>query len=122
MTALTKKKIAVLRAELATSRAVLLGQGDRLANAERELVVAQVSGEDRPRSEGDGDGLSVERDLVARLGDKSRQGLTEVDAALARIDAGTYGKCTLCGGAIPVERLEARPQAATCVPCASARR
>ena len=41
----------------------------------------------------------------------------EIDAALARLDAGTYGRCVSCGSAIPVERLEFRPFAAACVTC-----
>ncbi|TFV52140.1 TraR/DksA C4-type zinc finger protein [Blastococcus sp. TF02A_35] len=44
----------------------------------------------------------------------------EIDAALARIDAGTYGRCTGCGAAIPEERLELRPFARTCVACTAA--
>ena len=47
--------------------------------------------------------------------------LDEIDAALARIDAGTYGSCVRCGSAIPVERLQMRPFAGACVTCASAR-
>ncbi|MGY1639034.1 TraR/DksA family transcriptional regulator [Geodermatophilus sp. SYSU D00742] len=41
----------------------------------------------------------------------------EIDAALARIDTGTYGRCVDCGSAIPRERLELRPFAASCVSC-----
>ena len=37
--------------------------------------------------------------------------------ALARLDAGTYGKCTDCGNPLPDERLDARPEAARCVEC-----
>jgi RNA polymerase-binding transcription factor DksA len=44
----------------------------------------------------------------------------EIDAALARIDAGTYGRCTGCQAEIPEERLELRPFAGTCVACTSA--
>ena len=47
--------------------------------------------------------------------------IAEIDAALARIDAGTYGTCTQCGAAIPEERLELRPFAATCVACQPSR-
>ncbi|MBY3554853.1 conjugal transfer protein TraR [Modestobacter lapidis] len=47
--------------------------------------------------------------------------LEQVDAALARIDAGTYGACVHCAVAMPVERLELRPFAAACVPCSAAR-
>jgi RNA polymerase-binding transcription factor DksA len=45
--------------------------------------------------------------------------ITEIDAALARIDAGTYGSCARCGTAIPEERLELRPFTATCVGCSA---
>ena len=41
----------------------------------------------------------------------------EVVAAIARLDAGTYGRCVECGADLPEERLEARPEAARCVTC-----
>jgi RNA polymerase-binding transcription factor DksA len=47
--------------------------------------------------------------------------IDEIDAALDRIDAGTYGRCVHCGSAIPLERLEFRPFAAGCVSCQQAR-
>ncbi len=47
--------------------------------------------------------------------------IDEIDAALARIAAGTYGRCTRCQAEIPEERLELRPFAGTCVACTSAR-
>ena len=43
--------------------------------------------------------------------------IEEIDAALERIAAGTYGACVHCGGTIPAERLEFRPFAAGCVTC-----
>jgi RNA polymerase-binding transcription factor len=47
--------------------------------------------------------------------------IDEIDAALARIAAGTYGRCTGCQTEIPEERLELRPFAGTCVSCTGAR-
>ena len=44
----------------------------------------------------------------------------EIDAALARLDAGTYGRCVSCGADIPEERLELRPFAGRCVSCTQA--
>jgi RNA polymerase-binding transcription factor DksA len=44
----------------------------------------------------------------------------EIDAALGRIDAGTYGRCVSCGAEIPEERLELRPFAGRCVTCTQA--
>src|SRR6266567_2889779 len=41
--------------------------------------------------------------------------LTEVEAALKRIEDGTYGRCVVCGQPIPEKRLEAIPWAALCV-------
>jgi hypothetical protein len=41
----------------------------------------------------------------------------EIDAAVDRIPAGTYGTCVQCRGDIPAERLKFRPFAATCVAC-----
>lgn len=41
--------------------------------------------------------------------------LTEVEDALKRIEAGTFGRCTECGEQIPDKRLEAMPWAALCV-------
>jgi DnaK suppressor protein len=40
-----------------------------------------------------------------------------VREALARVDAGSYGRCVDCGSELPDERLEARPDAARCVNC-----
>jgi RNA polymerase-binding transcription factor DksA len=39
----------------------------------------------------------------------------EVEAALARLDAGTYGRCVDCGQEIDAARLEYRPEAARCL-------
>lgn len=47
--------------------------------------------------------------------------LAEIEAALTRLDEGTYGRCVHCAAAIPEERLELRPFAGQCVTCAAAR-
>ena len=56
-----------------------------------------------------------QRDLALR--ERAGQRLAEVDAALARLDAGTYGRCVDCHRAIAPERLEALPWAAHCIDC-----
>ena len=50
---------------------------------------------------------SFDRDLVLALASFEQEGLYEIDAALRRIDDGTYGVCELTGKPIPWERLEA---------------
>ena len=57
--------------------------------------------------EGYGDNAAILNDLEKRSG--------EVAAALARIRAGTYSVCTVCGERIESERLDADPAAATCL-------
>lgn len=44
--------------------------------------------------------------------------LDQINAALARIEAGQFGQCDNCGKAISEERLKAIPYVATCVSCA----
>lgn len=56
-----------------------------------------------------------QRDLALR--DHNEQHLEAIDAALARLEAGTFGRCTACHREIPAERLEARPWAALCIDC-----
>lgn len=48
------------------------------------------------------------------LADDVARQIADLDAALARIEDGTWGTCTVCGKAIDDERLEALPQATTC--------
>jgi DnaK suppressor protein len=54
--------------------------------------------------------------LIAVVG-SLRTNLQEVDRALAKIDAGTFGTCERCGGPIAEERLEAIPWATLCIDC-----
>jgi len=46
--------------------------------------------------------------------------IASVERALLRIDNGIYGYCVRCGHAISQGRLEARPEAALCIGCATA--
>jgi DnaK suppressor protein len=57
-------------------------------------------------------------DVLTARAESLQRTLDDIRAALARVDAGTYGRCTCCGDAIPAARLELRPYAAMCVPCA----
>jgi DnaK suppressor protein len=59
--------------------------------------------------------FAQQRDLA--LHDKMAKELALVDAALARLDAGTFGTCLRCGNDIAPARLEALPWAAYCIAC-----
>ena len=62
--------------------------------------------------------IAFERSQVDALARQAREHLREIDAALARLDAGDYGTCERCGRPISAGRLEARPTARTCIDCA----
>ncbi len=68
---------------------------------------------------GDATAYAVERMTDAYQARTIYATVADIDQALERIDAGTYGVCIRCGNPIPDERLEAVPWAALCVPCSS---
>lgn len=70
----------------------------------------------------DAGSVTAERTEVLGLVDSIKSQLDDVDAALARIEAGEYGKCANCGKDIPKARLEARPSSILCIDCKTASR
>ena len=58
---------------------------------------------------------TYERELDEGLEEDAREQLRQVDKALARLEAGEYGRCEICGKEIPVERLEAVPWTTLCI-------
>ncbi|MBL7256944.1 TraR/DksA family transcriptional regulator [Paractinoplanes lichenicola] len=81
----------------------------------------EASRADNADDEHDPEGATIayERAQLTSVLTAARTQLTAVNEALARLDAGTYGMCEVCGAAIPAERLEIRPFATNCVACAS---
>jgi RNA polymerase-binding transcription factor DksA len=67
----------------------------------------------------EGTTIAFELSQASALLEQSRASLVQIDAALARMDAGTYGICEVCGTPIPEGRLEARPSTAYCIEHAS---
>jgi DnaK suppressor protein len=71
-----------------------IGSGDHLADSATETYL---------------------RELDEGLEETAEHVLDEIDAALVRIENGTYGLCSACGGPIGEERLEAVPYATLCI-------
>jgi RNA polymerase-binding transcription factor DksA len=63
----------------------------------------------------EGQTIAFERAQLAAVTAQARRHLAEVEAAIARVEAGTYGICEGCGEPIAPARLEARPTARRCV-------
>ena len=102
-------------------------------SAERERVVAALDNlkaenpgsiedetGDETQDQHFGDVATATHDGVVdyTLADNEEQLLAEIDAALERIEAGTFGVCTNCGKPIAEDRLDARPWADLCIDCA----
>lgn len=103
-----------LRAALETERDELLGQVSDL-DAEADITRWRDGGfDDDPADSGS---ANLERDRAQSLSTHARRILGEVEAALGRMDAGSYGVCENCGSAIERERLEALPYATLCMDC-----
>jgi DnaK suppressor protein len=93
----------------------------RIGALEREFAgIAEAASAGGTDDEHDPEGatLAFERQHTAALLALAREQLTAIDAALARLEAGRYGRCERCGQPIGDDRLAARPAALTCVRCA----
>jgi DnaK suppressor protein len=116
-------------AEFVTAQRALL-QDERqkilvgIENADRDLAELRdrddVADVDFSEEGGEGAPTASERSHVEMLRAQLVTRLSGVDAALARLDSGTYGVCESCGGPIGEARLEAMPDATLCVACKSA--
>jgi DnaK suppressor protein len=108
-------KLEDIRKKLWGQRRMLLQQVARVEDNLRWLGTNV-----EPEMEEEGQEENMAR-LLARLDDQETAELEAIDRALARIETGEYGRCTVCGDLISEGRLEALPAAETCLRCAHAR-
>lgn len=85
-----------------------------------DLVAASASSNADDEHDPEGTTIAFERAQVTSLLRQARRSGEDLQRAVTRIAEGTYGVCEACGGPIGVDRLAARPDAATCIGCASA--
>ncbi|WP_194762964.1 TraR/DksA family transcriptional regulator [Microbacterium sp. UFMG61] len=83
-----------------------------------ELTHDREGSNDDDEHDPEGVTLSSEWSRLTGLAEAAASELQQVDDAIARLDAGTYGVCAHCGRPIPAARLEVRPFATHCVACA----
>jgi DnaK suppressor protein len=109
------------RAELQRRRAGAEAQVAVLDAELRGLFEASRSSNADDEHDPEGSTIAFERAQLTAVLEATRRQVAELDLALRRLDAGTYGVCEQCGRPIPAERLAARPSARTCVGCAGRR-
>lgn len=90
-------------------RRKLLGwKEDILREARETLVVLQSENENHPDL-ADRASSETDRAIELRARDRQRKLIAKIDAALGRLDDGTYGYCEETGEPIALKRLDARP-------------
>ncbi len=108
--------IAKAEEALKKEREQLIHQLDELGAAESGDLRSDI---DFGGSFADAASVTAERTEVLGLVESLKTQLDAVDAALAHIEAGTYGICDNCGSTIDEDRLEFRPASVLCVNCKS---
>jgi RNA polymerase-binding transcription factor DksA len=108
--------------ELDDRRTELLEMRERVLRAAQDIVEDDTEDGELSSAAGDqhiADHASemLDREVDESLGENAEVIVREIDDALSRIDAGTYGTCIQCGQPIPDERLAAVPYAVLCVSC-----
>ena len=112
---MTPQQANLYRQQLLALRTTLLEQ----INVQRGGVLgrAEAAADHFERREDSSAQVATERELEFAIGEREVDELVTLDAALARIEAGTYGECTDCGVSIPAPRLQASPEVTRCIPC-----
>lgn len=96
---------------------------EQLLAEKEELIASNALREQQPMEDVEGidnhpadQGTELADEYVEQALDEQRdEKLEKIDAALAAIEAGTYGSCSVCGEKIAYERLQALPTASTCI-------
>jgi len=114
----TAKELAEVKASLHRDHALLVGE---ISNAEAGLAdLIRDSGDGAGDDQADAGSKTFEREHEMSLANNARDMLEQVQHALDRIEAGTYGTCESCGKAIGKLRLQAFPRATLCMSCKQA--
>ena len=99
-------------------RAILVKRRDAL----RSALAGDLSLLKELRSESPGDVIdaaydSAQDEISSQLAEVESRELANIENALERMKAGKYGQCEVCGGRIPLARLNALPYATMCIDC-----
>ncbi|HEV7862512.1 MAG TPA: TraR/DksA C4-type zinc finger protein [Acidimicrobiia bacterium] len=113
------------------ARQLIVSERERLAGLVREREAEGIGTESENESVSELSSLdqhladlgteTFEREKDFSLLEQLEAEIEDLDAALRKVDEGTYGICEICGKAIEPERLEAIPGTRTCIEHAGAR-
>jgi RNA polymerase-binding transcription factor DksA len=117
---LTPPELDQFREQLRSLVARVKGKVSELeAEATRPAASTSVNPDEQPAHEADPGVRVAEESVALTILGSEEQILAESTAALARLEAGTFGQCEKCGHAIGKARLKAVPYARHCIHCAT---
>jgi RNA polymerase-binding transcription factor DksA len=109
-----------VKAALECDRAETVSRREQLRRDLAEIIAAAADVATDDEHDPEGATIAYERSRTQSLIEHAGTHLSEIARTVERLEAGTYGVCTQCGGPIAAERLRARPVVQTCIACASA--
>jgi DnaK suppressor protein len=115
---MNERKLEKLRKSLEQTRAKIEGDVSYMANEIRAIGVEQDDESGGLGNHIAEDGASVaEAERIVTVSEDLQNILQQVNAALERMDEGTFGTCQRCGKSVAMARLEAFPYVAYCINC-----
>ncbi|HXX80133.1 MAG TPA: TraR/DksA C4-type zinc finger protein [Thermodesulfovibrionales bacterium] len=104
-----EKMIQDIKQSLIMQRNILLNEAEEALN----MLPGQTIFPDM----GDQASAEIDRSFMLRLRGREQRLLKKIEAAIDKIDSGTFGICEACGEEINIKRLEARPVTSMCIFC-----
>jgi DnaK suppressor protein len=98
-------------------RFMLTQEINNLLSEAEKTVSEMTNGKENYPDPNDRASLESDRNFELRIRDRERKLIAKMREAIQRIDTGTYGVCTSCGGDISDKRLTARPVTTLCIDC-----
>ena len=111
MTTLSGDMVEEFRQRLREARAELFRT---VARTDEELATLEAH---QPGAPGEDAGTELVTAVLSRLEGREKHELDEIETAQARLEAGAFGACEVCGQPIPLTRLRALPTTRHCVRC-----
>jgi DnaK suppressor protein len=117
----SSRRLDQARTRLTAERVAAASRIAALQRDVDDIVESAKGGATDDEHDAEGATIAFERAQAMALLEETRLQVSTLDAALGRVDAGSYGTCESCGNPIAAERLAARPAATRCITCASRR-
>ena len=116
---LTEHQLSVFRSKLELELAGVHSLEARLRAEIIDSLESRRSTTTDEAEDPEGSSLAFEGAQTSSMLQQTTKHATEISAAIDRVQDGSYGRCSSCGGRIATGRLEARPSTSFCIGCAA---